>query len=137
MKESLLWKHLKPELHKRGKFQKLSDRFTPGVPDVLGCFASRGIAIELKELGGVRVVKTKFRPGQLDWLEDWYDAGGASWIVSTWSNVAFVHPRTAGPLLEHGMTPNEVYEEAVLNFTKTRTSSWEHFVDQLLSLERV
>ena len=136
MRESTLWDHLKPELQAKGKFQKLSDRFSPGVPDVLGCFASLGIAIELKELKGVLVIKTKFRPGQLDWLEDWYKAGGTSWVVSTWGNTAYVHPWTAGPALEAGMSSEELSQGAILEFRKIRGNSWGNFVDQLLGLDR-
>lgn len=135
MKESTLWKHLKPELKALGKFQKLSDRFTPGVPDVLGCFESVGVALELKQVKGVRVLKVEFRPGQLDWLEDWDRAGGRSWIVSSKGQTVYVHPYVYGDLMESGVGEEEWEEGASLVFTKSRKTSWKEFCVELLKLE--
>ena len=136
MKESILWNHLKPVLSTHGKFQKISDRFTPGIPDVLGCSLSRSYALELKELKGIRVIRTKFRPGQLDWLQDWHKAGGYSWILSTWGSMILVHPWEAGTLLEEGVDEDLLYNLSVCAFHKTRASTWGLFVDELLNLPR-
>src|SRR5688572_30195550 len=99
MKETRLWDHLRPTFDSAGKFYKTCDRFTEGVPDVLGLatgptpiyLGTRRIsrdqpipyAFELKEFEGVRSWKVKFRPLQLDWLRDWEKAGGRSWVVAS------------------------------------------------------
>lgn len=132
MKESALWKHLRPELAAWGKFQKISDRFTPGVPDILGVSFGRPIAAELKELDGVRVIRAKFRPGQLDWLEDWDKAGGYSMVLSTWGKVVYVHPWGAGSQLELGVSPEELDQLAIIIFVKSPKNSWGDFVTQLM-----
>ena len=132
MKESALWRHLKPELAAWGKFQKISDRFTPGIPDVLGASFGHPMAIELKELEGVRVIRTKFRPGQLDWLEDWDKAGGYSMVLSTWGKRVYIHPWEAGTRLELGVSPEELDQLAVLVFVKTPRNSWGGLVTQLM-----
>lgn len=106
MKETALWRRLDPELSKIGKFQKISDKFTGGIPDVLGCI-TRGVALELKELKGVRVIRTKFRPGQLDWLGDWELAGGLSLIVATHRLTWYAFPVSAGEPLESGVSDLE------------------------------
>lgn len=134
MKESTLWDHLRPVLSDQGKFQKTSDRFTPGIPDILGCWEGRGTALELKEFKGVRVMKLKFRPGQLDWLRDWQKAGGISWIISTQAHTVYVHDWTVGLALELGMPPSTVEARAQLTFKKTRNNSWAEFVMRLKSL---
>lgn len=134
MKESTLWSHLKPELSLQGKFQKLSDRFTPGIPDVLGCSLFRGYAIELKQLKGVRILKTKFRPGQLDWLEDWDKAGGKSLIVSSLGQRVFVHRWEMGRQLEEGMTESHLIESSAMTFVKSKKTTWQGFIEGLLAL---
>jgi len=134
MIESTLWKHLKPELRRLGKFQKISDRFTPGVPDVLGC-SGAGIAMELKEFDGVRVLKVSFRPGQLDWLRDWSKGGGISWIVVSHRQTVYVFRWQTGPELEEGCSPDRVDRIALLKFTKNRGNSWKDFVTQLAALD--
>ena len=137
MKESTLWDHLKAPLQSSGKFQKISDRYTPGIPDVLGCFASRGIAIELKELDGVRVIRTKFRPGQLDWLGDWAMAGGTSWIISTLGSEIFVHHWAFGCELENGLTREQLEMTASLHVPQVRgKSGWKTFVGKFLDLKK-
>jgi hypothetical protein len=135
VKESTLWDHLKPELSALGKFQKISDRFTPGVPDVLGCFSSTGYAIELKQLKGIRIFKTKFRPGQLDWLQDWHHSGGRSWIVSSIGQRIFVHGWGHGEDLEKGMTEERLLDTATSLFVKNRKTTWKEFVQDLLQLQ--
>ena len=133
MKESTLWQHLKPGLSARGKFQKLSDRFTPGIPDVLGC-AHMAYALELKQLKGIRVLKVKFRPGQLDWLQDWETSGGKSWIVSSMGQKVFVHRWDLGREIEQGMTEDHLRDLASLVFVKSRQTTWESFIEGLLGL---
>lgn len=135
MKESTLWDHLKAPLQSSGKFQKVSDRYTPGIPDVLGCFASKSIAIELKELKGVLVIKTKFRPGQLDWLEDWANAGGLSWIISTLGSKVFVHHWSFGCELEKGLTQERLEMTASLHVPQIQGSGWKNFVNTFLCLK--
>jgi hypothetical protein len=126
MKETPLWGKLRPGLSRAGRFQKISDRFTPGIPDVLGMANGVGYAIELKELKGVKVLKAEFRKGQLDWLESWRDAGGVSLIVvtlpgsSTWA----VFPPEFGSRLEFGLTPEEL--------SPYRRSGWPALVDTIL-----
>ena len=132
MKESALWRHLKPELAAWGKFQKISDRFTPGIPDVLGVSFGHPMAMELKELDGVRVIKAKFRPGQLDWLEDWDKAGGYSMNLSTWGKRIYVQPREAGTQLELGVSPEELDRLAGVVFVKSSKNSWRDFVTRLM-----
>lgn len=131
MKESSLWGHLRPLLNRSGKFQKISDRFTPGIPDVLGVAFSVGYALEFKELTGVREVKAKFRPGQLDWLHEWYCSGGVSLIVATIHSPGrdgWVFPHFAGEALERG-TPFP--EERGTRFSGP--SKWISMVEHILS----
>ncbi len=135
MKESTLWDHLKPALKRLGKFQKISDRFTPGVPDVLGNHKGVGMAFELKEFDGVRVLSVSFRPGQLDWLRDWAESGGTSWIVVSQRQTVWVFPWELGDVLEAGCPPDRVNSLARLRFTKTRGNSWDQFARDLVALE--
>lgn len=136
MKESLLWKHLSPELKRMGaKFQKVSDRFTPGVPDVLGMHDEQGHAWELKELKGVRVLRTKFRPGQLDWLRDWERAGGTSWVISTNFQRVYLHDWRYGAELETtGMSPDRIEETASLVWDKKRRSAWSELCELIFTV---
>ncbi len=135
MKESTLWGHLKPALRAVGKFQKISDRFTPGVPDALGCWCGVGVAAEFKELEGVRVLRTKFRPGQLDWLRDWEREGGISWIISSHRQTIYVHRWEFGREVEKGSDPTTVRDRARAVFTKTRGNTWRDFVTLLATLD--
>ena len=136
MRESTLWEHLKPELKRLGKFQKVSDRFTPGVPDVLGCDHGIPVAMELKEFSGVLIMKVKFRPGQIDWLRDWAESGGQSWVVvSTGQTVYVFRPRYCVGL-EGGLSTTTAGAHASIIFKKTRKNSWRDFVDQLTKLWR-
>lgn len=134
MIESTLWSHLKPELKRVGKFQKVSDRFTPGVPDVLGCCRGLGMAMELKEFSGVKILRVEFRPGQLDWLEDWSEAGGLSWIISSVKQTVMVFPWELGPQLEDGVSPDQALNWSLLTFTKTSRTQWRDFVENLIRL---
>ena len=135
MIESTLWKHLKPEFRRLGKFQKISDRFTPGVPDTLGCTKGIGVAIEFKEFDGVRILRVSFRPGQLDWLRDWQRGGGISWIISSHRQTVFVFPWGSGEELEAGCSPKRVDQLALLKFTKTRKNKWSDFMTKLTGLD--
>lgn len=133
MKESTLWKHLRPVLTLRGHFQKLSDRFTGGVPDCVGCSDSVPLAMEFKDFDGVRVWKVKFRPGQLDWLRDWQQNGrGVSWILCTAGRTVYVYDWEHGDALEQGVTPQEAFERAALVWEKLPRDRWIDFVDLLL-----
>lgn len=134
MKETTLWDHLRPELQLRGKFQKISDRFTPGVPDVIGMCNGIGRAWELKEFDGVVRWRLKFRPLQLDWLRDWELAGGQSLVISSHRQTVFAHEWQDGEALEAGMAPEVVRDSALLAWTKTRTNQWRECVNLLLTL---
>lgn len=136
MTETQLWKNLRPHLNQRGLFQKTSDRFTPGVPDVLGMADSVGYALELKQLKGVHTLKCHFRPGQLDWLRDWEAAGGRSWVVATRGALLLAFPWDYGPLLERGEPPGYVYENAAMCWERKRGESWATGVDMLLSVTK-
>lgn len=131
MRESLLWKNLKPELSRIGKFQKISDRFTPGVPDVIGCYQSKGIALELKELKGSRIIKTKFRPKQLMWLSEWISQGGIGFIVASYKKTVFIFPVICGNKLESGLSEPELHNLSFLTFTKTPKNTWKDYVKKL------
>ena len=135
MKESTLWDHLKPVLKAVGKFQKISDRFTPGIPDALGCWCGLGVAMEFKELDGVRVLRTKFRPGQLDWLRDWERSGGVSWIIASHGQTVYVHSWGFGQEIEKGSDPSTVEKRALAVFTKNRSNTWRDFVVLLAALD--
>lgn len=131
MKETALWNKVKPHLNRVGLFQKISDRFTPGVPDVLGVYQGRGIAIELKELKGVRIFRAKFRPGQLDFLRDWEKAGGLSVVLSTTrSRQIYVHPWSFGETLESGVNPETLNEAALI----VHPPKWGEFTNLFLEL---
>lgn len=131
MKESTLWEHLKPDLKKLGKFQKISDRFTPGVPDVIGCMDGIPYALELKELHGVHILKARFRPGQIDWLKDWVIAGGVGLIVVTQGTHVMAFDPDDGFQLAEGVTPSWAQERSLVSFVKTRHTSWNELVKQL------
>ena len=135
MLESLLWKNTKSEFRKVGKFQKTSDRFTPGIPDVLGCCDGTAYALELKRLAGSGRVRVKFRPGQLDWLEEWGLAGGVGLIVATLEPYVLVFDPRHGPQLELGVSRAEALEMALIRFLKTRTNSWSELVEQIRSIK--
>jgi hypothetical protein len=140
MIESNLWKHLKPEFKRIGKFQKISDRFTPGIPDVIGVTLGCPLAIELKEFDGVRVLRLEFRPGQLDWLRDWEDGGGSSFIFATLKSTVMVFLWTSGEELEAGVSPDRMNELSVLTLTNVRGTKWRlftaHFVSYLKLLRK-
>ena len=76
----------------------------------------------------------KFRPGQLDWLCDWNKSGGKSWIISSMGQEVFVHRWEFGRMLEEGMTEDRLRESAELVFVKSRMTTWEVFVEDLLDL---
>jgi len=135
VKESILWKYLKPELEDWGHFQKISDRFTPGIPDVLGVSFGNGWALELKELKGIRAPRAKFRPGQLDWLEDWDKGGGKSFIISTLGRKVYVHTWEKGGQLEEGIHYTQLDSTAILVFQKTVRNTWKEFITQLMELK--
>lgn len=122
MKETVLWTNVKQPLAKIGKFQKISDRFSQGVPDILGCtFDQKGVALELKELKGIRIIRTSFRPGQLDFLKAW---PGPSYILSTHGSVVFLHKPNFGIELEHGMEGFRLLETSSLCWKKIRGNKW-------------
>lgn len=123
---------MKPELARLGKFQKVSDRFTPGVPDVLGMCRGTGWAIELKEFKGVHTLKLHFRPGQLDWLKAWEASGGGSWIVSTKGTLIMAHTPVYGPRLETGCSLEEAVSWSSLHFNKQRGNTWQDLASLLV-----
>ncbi len=139
MKESALWGHLRPELQRFGKFQKISDRFTPGVPDVLGsCLAAKRplgvpIALELKEFSGVKILRVKFRPRQLDWLKEWEEAGGKSYILSSHKRTLMLHHHSCGEELEEGASPDRVQDLARIIFYPGKDGGWRDFTQLLVN----
>lgn len=136
MKETTLWNHLRPVLEKRGHFQKISDRFTGGIPDVLGCCDGIPVAIELKEFSGVNTLRVRFRPGQLDWLRDWNQFGGVSLILSTHGQTLYAHRWPAGALLEKGASVSDVEGTASMVWKKPRGGSWKEGSEYLLEVIR-
>lgn len=137
MKETKLWNQLRPLLSTYGKFQKISDRFTGGIPDVLGSASGRAIAAELKELDGVLTIGTRFRPGQLDFLRDWERAGGCSLILSTHgvrsSFRLYIHPWQAGVELERGVTPYRLVELSLRTYqVGERGFDWPETVEDIV-----
>jgi len=135
MKETTLWEHLKPELKRLGKFQKISDRFTPGVPDVIGCLNGIPYALELKEFRGVNLLRVKFRPGQVDWLKDWVNSGGVGLVISSCgTDKVWGFDPQVSHFLEEGVLPSWVAEHSLIKFLKTRNTTWGEFVKQLGSI---
>lgn len=139
MKETRLWDKLRPPFQLLGKFYKTSDRFTEGVPDVLGVATIGrpvrrpvGFALELKEFDGKRILRVSFRPGQLDWLRDWQRAGGRSWIVVSDRTRVYVYQWERGKDLEAGISPEERDEWSEL--TRDETTPWPTFSRDLLEL---
>lgn len=142
MKETTLWQHIDHPLSAFGKFQKVSDRFSGGVPDVIGtCLKDelRGVmsgipvAMELKELDGVRVLKTKFRPGQLDFLRDWELGGGVSLILASSGQTVYGFQWAMGEALEQGIAPGSAKRNCLFEFPKgPRGASWRDFVTFVL-----
>jgi hypothetical protein len=142
MKETTLWQHIDHPLQSHGRFQKISDRFSIGVPDVLGCCRWEGVttvktgipvAMELKELSGVGVVKTKFRPGQLDWLRDWELGGGVSLVLTTWGHTVYGFRWNKGWALECGLEPSSLRKNCLFEFPKgPRGATWRDFVTFVL-----
>lgn len=132
MKETRLWRQLAPCLLRFGKFQKISDRFTGGVSDVLGCQlpAGRACAFELKEFYLRRgLVVADFRPGQIPFLQDWGKAGGLALVVGTLGRqVAAFDWRDAQALQDgvSGLSAALVVEP---------TGAWKAFVGRVLGLD--
>lgn len=128
MLETNLWKKIKIPLSRIGKFQKISDRFTSGVPDIIGCWKSVGVAIELKGLSGSRILKANFRPGQLNWLKSWSDNGGVSVIICTHKTTIGIHHYRSGSFMESGMSPDWFKEDSLFLFRKTKYNTWYDFI---------
>ena len=76
MLESQLQSKLLKELKKVGWFYKASDRFRAGIPDIIGCYQGRFVALELK------VDPRKVTPLQDYELKAIYREGGSAQIVS-------------------------------------------------------
>ncbi len=134
MKEATLWEHLKPELKKLGKFQKVCDRFTPGIPDILGCGNGIPYALELKELKGVQLLKAHFRPGQIDWLKDWVARGGVGLVVTSHGSQVMVFSPASAIHLEEGVSYTWAAKASMASFLKTRNNKWSDFVVCLRSI---
>ena len=124
MKETALWDKLRPELAKLGKFQKIADKFTGGIPDVLGNHQGHGIAIELKEFKGTAAnYWVKYRPGQVRWLRDWQEAGGTSWVASTVGTEVYLIPIQHIAKLADGVNLQELGR--ISSYIKGE-EQWEH-----------
>lgn len=130
MKETALWNRLRPELAKLGKFQKISDRFTPGVPDVLGIYRGVGVAMELKEFDGVRILKVKFRPGQVDWLRDWEREGGISWVAATHKTNLYLIKQAHADEISQGVNPQRLLE---ISSYHSKGAKWELAANAIVS----
>ena len=76
MRESQLQTSLLRALKKHGWFYKASDRYRAGVPDVIGCYQGRFVALELK------VEPNKPTPLQEYELKAIYREGGSAQVVS-------------------------------------------------------
>lgn len=92
---------------------------------MLGVLQGIPVAIENKELKGVRVVKTKFRPRQLDWLRDWEVEGGVSLILSSHGPTVYLHHWSWGTQLEEGVDPQVLRDSALMIFIKNHKTRWE------------
>lgn len=75
MNESQVQAKLLRNLSKHGWFYNTNDRFRAGIPDILGIYQSRPIAIEVK------VDKTPVTPLQTYELKRIIDAGGLGLVV--------------------------------------------------------
>lgn len=75
MNESQVQTKLLKNLNKYGWFYNTNDRFRAGIPDILGTYQSRFIAIEVK------VDKTPVTPLQTHELKRIIDAGGLGLVV--------------------------------------------------------
>jgi hypothetical protein len=131
MKETALWNHLRPELARLGKFQKIADKFTLGIPDVLGIYKGRGVAVELKEFGGAHLLKVKFRPGQLRWLRDWQQSGGLSWVAATNGPYFYLMDPSHGELITSGVSVSILRE--ISTYYTTGVSPWELAANAIVS----
>jgi len=76
MYESQLQTSLLKHLRKVGWFYKASDRFRAGIPDIIGCYKGRFVALELK------VEPNKPTPLQEYELKAIYREGGSAQVVS-------------------------------------------------------
>lgn len=124
MKETALWDKLRPELAKLGKFQKIADKFTGGIPDVLGNHQGHGIAIELKEFKGTAAgYWVRYRPGQVRWLRDWQEAGGTSWVASTVGTEVYLIPMQHIAKLADGVNLPDLVK--ISSYIKGE-EQWEH-----------
>ena len=66
------------------------------------------MAIELKELDGVKLIKARYRPGQLDWLEDWDSTGAIALVVATWKKEWMAFEWAEAVKLEAGLPPEQL-----------------------------
>lgn len=133
MKETTLWDYLRPLLEREGKFQKISDRFTFGVPDVLGVYRGRGFALELKDFYSANgLIRADFRPGQIPFLNDWHRSGGIALVVGVYeSQVYGIRPRHAGALMK-GIKALGGYAAC-----RSNVGDWRAFVHQILRVDGV
>ena len=72
----------------------------------------------------MNTLKVKFRPGQLDWMKDWEEAGGLSLIVSSKGSTVYIHNWVHGLVLESGLPLKEWEDTCELVFTKDRKNKW-------------
>lgn len=80
MNESQVQATLLKNLNNHGWFYNTNDRFRAGIPDILGTYQSRFIAIEVK------VDKTPVTPLQIHELKQIIDAGGLGLVVRYLNN---------------------------------------------------
>ena len=132
MKETTLWRHISPLLERQGRFQKISDRFTPGVADVLGVQrGGRACAIELKEFylrGGM--VRADYRPGQIPFLHDWGEAGALALTVGTLGNEVAAFAYWDAARLHRGEA--DTWQRALV---VEPLGAWQPFVARVLALD--
>jgi hypothetical protein len=76
MLEAQFQSKLLSELRKVGWFYKASDRYRAGVPDIIGCYQGRFIALELKVAPNVPTPLQEYE------LKSIYREGGSAQVVS-------------------------------------------------------
>jgi len=76
MKESQVVTSLLKLLKQHGFFWKASDRYYAGIPDIIGCYCGRFVAIEVK------IDSNKPTPLQTHYIEKIREAGGFAEVVT-------------------------------------------------------
>lgn len=126
MKESAMWSRLK--VHLPGSFDKFSDRWKIGVPDVIGCVPGRGVAFELKQSDIRTGIRVSYRPGQVRWLRYWKNYGGVALTVVSVGLEIWVFDIRFAEDLEEGRDFKWAREKSI----KT-SREWKEIADSIIS----